>query len=191
MNSSLLDFLQTRRSVKAAMLTEPGPDAAQLDTILTCAARVPDHKKLAPWRFIVFQGEARAAFGEVLARTLQAEDKDPPSSVRLDTERGRLLRAPTVVCVVSRIVPPPSVPELEQILSAGAATFNLCLAPNAMGFGTCWITEWYSFSPGIRTALGLAENERVAGFVYIGTTKERQDDRDRPDIASITRHWLP
>lgn len=184
-----LDLLKTRRSVKAAMLSAPGPTAGDLDTILTCASRVPDHKKLVPWRFIVFEGEARQAFGDVLARVLDAEDKDRPSPARLEIERGRLLRAPTVVCVVSRVVSSTGAPEWEQILSCGAAALNLCLAANAMGFGTCWITEWYSYSPGVRAALKLAENERIAGFVFIGTAKERQADRDRPALSDIVSRW--
>ena len=130
-------LLTTRRSVKAAMLAAPGPSAAELETILACATRVPDHKKVEPWRFIVFEGDARAKFGAVLADVLLAEDKEPPSSVRLETERGRFLRAPLVVAVVSRVKVVPGAPEWEQILSAGAAAFNLCLATNALGFGTC------------------------------------------------------
>jgi nitroreductase len=185
----LIELLLTRRSVKAAMLGEPGPTPDQLATILTVAARVPDHKKLEPWRFIVFEGEARAAFGRVLLEACAAEEKETPSAVRLETERTRLLRAPTVVAVISRMTPTPAAPEWEQVLSCGAACLNLCLAANALGFGTCWITEWYSYSPGVRAALKLAGNERVAGFVYIGTAKERQPDRERPDIASITSRW--
>jgi nitroreductase len=142
-----------------------------------------------PWRFIVFEGEARARFGEVLAETLANEDKDAPSPTRLETERQRLLRAPLVIAVISRAKEVPGVPEIEQILSCGAATFNLCLAATAMGYGTCWITEWYSFSPGIRAALGLAGHERVAGFVYIGTETEKQADRDRPVLSDIVSRW--
>lgn len=171
------------------MLEAPGPSAAELDTILTCAARVPDHKRLVPWRFIVFEGDARAKFGEALVRVLTEEEKEPLSPVRLETERTRLTRAPTVICVVSRVVPTPAVPDLEQVLSCGAATMNLCLAANALGFGTCWITEWYSFSAGVRRVLKLDDNERVAGFVYIGTPKERQPDRDRPVLSDIISRW--
>ncbi len=184
-----LSLLTTRRSVKAASLAAPGPSAEQLDQILTCAARVPDHKKLAPWRFMLFEGEARATFGDVLARTLAAEATEPPSAVRLETERGRFLRAPLVVGVISRVVPTTGAPEWEQILSAGAAAQNLCVAANALGFGTCWITEWCAYSPGVRQALGLADHERVAGFIYMGTPKERQADRDRPALASIVSRW--
>ena len=184
-----LKLLTTRRSVKAAHMAEPGPTAADLDTILGCAARVPDHKKAEPWRFIVFEGDARAKFGAVLADVLQAEDKEAPSPARLETERGRFLRAPLVVAVVSRVRPMMGAPEWEQVLSCGAAGMNLCLAANALGFGTCWITEWYAYSPGVARALGLAEGERVAGFVYIGTPKERQPDRGRPALAQIVTRW--
>ena len=187
--TSLIETLLTRRSAKPALLSEPGPNADELQQILTAAARVPDHKKLAPWRFIVFEGDARAEFGRVLAEVCAAEEKEPPSPVRLDTERQRFLRAPLVVGVISRTKETPGAPEWEQILSAGAACFSLCVAANAMGFSTCWITEWIAYSPTVRKALGLADNERVAGFVYIGTANERQADRDRPALADVVTRW--
>lgn len=189
MNADALALLAARRSVKPDMLAAPGPTPEELARILTIAARVPDHKKLVPWRFIVFEGEARGRMGEVIAAACQAEEKEPPSPVRLEAERNRLLRAPVVVAVISRIVPRPGAPEWEQILSAGAATFGLCLASNALGFGTSWITEWIAYSPRVRTALGLAESERVAGFVYIGTPKENPSDRERPDLSDIVTRW--
>lgn len=189
MTADFVQFLKTRRSAKPALLAEPGPSAADLETILTVAARVPDHKKLVPWRFVVFEGEARRAFGEVLAAACVAEEATPPSSVRLETERGRFLRAPVVVAVVSRTVDNPGAPEWEQVLSAGAACFNLCLAANALGFGTSWITEWYAYSPSVARALSLAANERIAGFVYVGTETERQADRDRPALTAIVSRW--
>jgi nitroreductase len=189
MSQSTLEMLSSRRSVKADMLTEPGPSSAELVKILTAAARVPDHKKLVPWRFIVFEGAARSAFGDVLVASCLAEEREAPSPVRLEMERGRLLRAPTVVAVISRVVPHPAAPEWEQILSAGAACFSLCLAANALGYGTCWITEWYAYSTRVRAALKLADNERVAGFIYIGTPRARQPDRERPDLAQIVTRW--
>jgi nitroreductase len=189
MSESTLEMLLSRRSAKPAMLTEPGPSPAELGQILTAAARVPDHKKLVPWRFIVFEGPARRAFGDVLAEACRAEEREPPSPVRLEMECGRLLRAPTVVAVISRVVSNPGAPEWEQILSAGAACFSLCLAANALGYATCWITEWYAYSPRVRAALRLADNERVAGFIYIGTARERQPDRERPDLEGIVTRW--
>jgi nitroreductase len=190
MHKEALDLLLTRRSVKPAMLGEPGPTAGQLSTILTAAARVPDHKKLVPWRFIVFEGAARADFGRVLDEACKSEEKEPPSESRLEFERARLLRAPTVVAVVSRVNAQAPAPEWEQVLSCGAACQNLCLAANALGFGTCWITEWYAYSDAVRGALRLAPNERIAGFVYIGTARERQADRERPDLGAITSRWI-
>jgi nitroreductase len=189
MTQATLDLLLTRRSVKPATLGEPGPAPADLDRILTAAARVPDHKAVVPWRFIVFEGDARARFGEVIAEACRSEEREPPSEVRLATERGRLLRAPTVVAVVSRVVPTPGAPEWEQVLSCGAACFSMCLAANALGYGTYWLTEWYAYSAGVHIALGLAENERVAGFIYIGTAKERPADRPRPALATIVSRW--
>lgn len=191
MNDALIEALETRRSVKPDRLAAPAPAGAELDRILTVAARVPDHKKLVPWRFIVFEGEARAAAGEIFAAACQAEEKDPPSHVRLDTERARFLRAPLVVAVVSRIAKRPGAPEWEQILSAGAAAFNLCLAANALGYGTSWLTEWIAYSPYVREKLGLAENERIVGFVHIGTPMEKPEERDRPKLADIVTRWAP
>jgi nitroreductase len=190
MSNATLDLLAARRSVKPQLLGLPGPSTAELDRILTIAARVPDHKKLAPWRFVVFEGEARTRFGEVIAAACAAEEKEPPSPVRLETERTRFLRAPLVVAVISRIKPSAGAPEWEQVLSAGAACFNLCLAANAMGYGTCWITEWLAYSPRIADALGLAANEKVAGFVYVGTAKEKPEDRERPALADIVSRWV-
>jgi len=190
MNDALIDALATRRSVKPDRLAAPAPSGAELERILTIAARVPDHKKLVPWRFIVFEGEARAAAGALCAAACEAEESEP-SPIRLETERGRFLRAPLVVAVVSRVVKRPGAPEWEQILSAGAAAFNLCLAANALGYGTSWITEWVAYSPAVRAGLGLAENERVAGFVHIGTPMEKPEDRDRPNLADIVSRWSP
>lgn len=185
----ILELLLTRRSVKPAMMAEPGPSASQLESILTAAARVPDHKKLVPWRFVLFEGEARRRFGEMLAEVLPTEDAEAPSAMRLETERARFLRAPLVIGIVSHISPVTGAPAWEQELSAGAAVMNLCLAANAMGFGTCWITEWYAYSPGVKARLGLTDQERIAGFVYVGTPVERQPDRERPVLANIVTRW--
>jgi nitroreductase len=188
MSNPTLDHLLSRRSVSANSLTEPGPSAAQLEQILTAAARVPDHKKLVPWRFVLFEGAAREAFGRVLAEVCRAEETDP-GAFRLQNEATRFLRAPIVIAVVSRVTDNPAAPEWEQILSAGAACQNLIVAATALGFGAQWITEWYAYSQGVRAALGLANNERVAGFVYIGTPKEKPEERERPRLADIVTSW--
>lgn len=188
MSKSAIDMLLTRRSVVANNLGEPGPDAAQLRRILTAGARAPDHKKLCPWRFILFEGEARAEFGEVLARACKAAEPEA-GETRLETEAGRFLRAPVVAAVISHVVDKPGVPEWEQILSAGAVCQNMLHAANALGFSAQWITEWYAFNADVRDALGLAEEERVAGFVYIGTAREAPAERDRPDLDQIVSRW--
>ena len=189
MDNPVLALLSTRRSVKPDKLAAPGPNPAELETILTIASRVPDHKKLAPWRFIVFEGDARARIGECIAQACIAVENQAPSPLRLETERGRLTRAPLVIAAISRVVKHRSAPEWEQVLSAGAACLNLCLAANAMGYGTSWITEWFAYNPQVRAALGLADNERVAGFIYIGTPVETSGERERPALSDIVTRW--
>jgi len=188
MPNPTLNHLLTRRSVSANALAEPGPDAGQLTLILTAAARVPDHKKLVPWRFVLFKGAARAAFGRVLAAVCEVEEA-APSAVRLEAEAKRFLRAPVVIAVISRITQAHAVPEWEQVLSAGASCQNLVVAATALGFGAQWITEWCAYSDGVRRALRLGEGERVAGFVYIGTPKEPPDERERPALDDIVTAW--
>lgn len=188
MSNSAIDHLLTRRSVKANDLADPGPNTGQLDQILTAAARVPDHKKLTPWRFILFQGEARQAFGRVLADACR-DEADEPSALRIETEAKRFLRAPVIVGVISRVTKTTAVPEWEQVLSAGAACQNMIVAATALGFGAQWITEWYAFSENVRQALRLQGNERVAGFIYIGTAKERPEERARPPLEEIVTAW--
>ena len=186
--ADLAKFLQSRRSAKAKYLTEPGPDNNRLKEILTIAARVPDHGKLSPFYFIVFEGEGRARFGQYLC---EAWAKDHPDATedQLDYEAARLTRAPIVVAVISRIRPS-KIPLWEQMMSAGACCYNLCLAANSFGYGASWLTEWYSYHDHIRSKLSL-DNDRdtVAGFIYIGTEKHKQDDRTRPDLDAITNFW--
>jgi len=189
MNTPIFEFLAARRSVKPDRLAAPGPTPEQLRQILTVGARVPDHKKLAPWRFIVFEGDARKSVGEVFAKACQAEESQPPSHVRLDMERERFLRAPLVVAVVSSLKPRPGAPEWEQILSAAAVCYNTCLAANALGFGTTWLTEWIAYSKTVRGALGLKESERIAGFLYIGQPMEKPEERERPVIENLITEW--
>lgn len=183
---AMLTMLKTRRSVPASQLIEPGPSAEQLNELLAIAARVPDHGKLAPWRFIVFAGAGRVAASELISKVYQA-DNPGADEVKLAQERGRLTRAPLVVGVVCRAAPHVKIPEWEQQLSVGAACMNLIVAANAMGFGTVWLTEWYSYDRRVAEGLGLASHERMAGFVHIGTAVERPADRARPVMGEIVR----
>jgi nitroreductase len=190
MTAKTLELLEKRRSVSANKLGGMGPSREKLDRILKIAARVPDHRKLAPWRFIVFAGEARKRFGAVLADVCAREEKEPPSAMRLETEAARFMRAPVVVAVISSPRQDnKATPEWEQVLSAGAACQNLVLAANASGFATCWITEWYAYSPGVAQALKLTPSEKVAGFIYIGTAQEKPEERERPEMSDIVQRW--
>ena len=183
-----LKLLTTRRSFKAAELGEPGPSAVEIDTLLTIASRVPDHGKLTPWRFIVFEGEARRAAGAVIAATFRKKYPDAKPE-QVEAERGRLLRAPLVIAVVSRAAPHGKIPEWEQVLSAGAAAMSLVLAAHALGYGANWITEWYAYDRAVLDALGLKPHERIAGFVHIGRPPGPPEDRPRPPLDEITTRF--
>jgi nitroreductase len=183
-----LQLLKTRRSVKPMELTGPSPTQDELDTLLAIATRVPDHGKLAPWRFIVFAGEARLAAGEKIAGVFRAENPEATPD-QIEFERKRLARAPLVVAVVSRAAPHVKIPEWEQQLSAGASAMSLVIAAHAMGFAASWISEWYAYDRRVLAALGLAANERIAGFVHIGRPAKPPEDRERPKLESIVSYY--
>ncbi|MDO9440395.1 MAG: nitroreductase [Beijerinckiaceae bacterium] len=183
-----LSLLSTRRSVAPAALREPGPDAGQIETLLRLASRVPDHGKLAPWRFIIFAGEARDAAGEIIARAFSQMEPEAPQT-RIDAERKRLSMAPLVVAVVSRASKHPKIPVWEQELSAGAVCMNLLVAATAMGFDASWLTQWYSYDRGVMSRFGLAEDEKLAGFIHIGTGEARPEDRPRPALEDIVTRF--
>lgn len=182
--NATIDLLKTRRSAPALSLMEPGPTLAELETLLTAASRVPDHGKLAPFRFIVFQGEARMRASEIIAEVFTkahpAADAD-----QLRVESKRLALAPLVVAVVSRAGPNEKIPEWEQVLTSGAVCMNLIVAANALGFATVWLTEWYAYDRAVLDRFGLAASEKIAGFVHIGRNAMARDDRPRPALADI------
>ena len=181
-------LLAARRSSRVIDLVAPGPSAEELDTILTIAARVPDHGKLAPWRFIVLEGDGRVRAGEKLAEALAASDPGIAEK-RLEDERARFLRAPLVVAVVSRAAPHVKIPEYEQLLSAAAACQNILVACAALGYGATWLTEWTTYDANARAALGLDEFERFVGFIYIGTATQKLEDRPRPALAEVVTRF--
>jgi len=183
-----LDLLATRRSSRIIDLVEPGPSGADLDTILTIAARVPDHGKLAPWRFLVLEADGRARAGAALAQVLKAADPATPDK-RLEDEAGRFLRAPVVVAVISRAAPHVKIPEFEQLMSAAACCQNMLLAAAALGYGATWISEWPAYDADARAALGLAADERIVGFIYMGTATQKLEDRPRPDLSQVVTRF--
>jgi nitroreductase len=181
---AVLDFLARRRSASAATLRAPGPDQDELAEILRLAARVPDHGKLAPWRFIILDGDAKARF----AARLEAIAEASPDAEKRKGALFKLKTPPLSVVVVSRHVEG-NIPEWEQRLSAGAVCMTLVVAAQAMGFGANWITDWYAFEPQVDALLGLGPTERVAAYVHLGSTDEAPLERVRPDLAAITSRW--
>ena len=183
-----LNLLKTRKSPKILDIGTPGPTPDEVDEILAIASRVPDHGKLAPWRFIVFEGEARERAGEIIAKVFTADYPDADEE-RVKIERTRLSRAPTVIAVVSRAAPHAKIPEWEQTLSGAAASTLLVVAAHALGYGATWLTEWYAYDERVRTGLGLSADERIIGFIHIGTPANKPEDRPRPALADIVTRF--
>lgn len=186
--SSLIRFLETRKSPSAKAMGAPGPDRETLARILQLAVRVPDHGKLAPWRFIVIEGQAREALGAVFASRWQALNPGHGEET-LNAQRGLLLRAPVVVAVVSTAAPHVKIPEWEQVLSAGALCQNLLFAASALGVGCQWNSGWVAYDAVALEAMGLKPGEKLAGLMYFGTPTQALEDRPRPDAAAITTVW--
>lgn len=188
-SSDARTLIALRRSTSKRGLTEPGPSGTQVDDLLTVATRVPDHRRLAPWRFLVFEGGARAAFN-AKAVEIQKQEKPDATEMMLADTAGYFTRAPVIVAVISSPDIAHKTPVWEQELSCGAVCQNLLLAANASGWAGCWLTEWIAFSPGIKNLLNLSETERIAGFFYLGTAKENPQERLRPDVDTKIQRWL-
>ena len=184
----LLGYLEARRSVPALQMNGPGPSDAELKQILTIAARVPDHGKLAPWRFIVVTGDAREKLADRL-EALRRKAEPEVTDERLAKDRAVLLSSPLHVAVVSKASPHAKIPEWEQVLSAGAVCLNMLHAAHALGYRAQWLSGWASYDATAKAAYGLQDGEAIAGFIHIGTNDEPQTDRDRPDIDALTSRW--
>jgi nitroreductase len=179
-----IELLKTRRSVKPREMSGPGPSPAEIETILTIGARVPDHGKLTPWRFIIFEGDARVRAGEIIAKVFAGKNPQA-TAAELDVEKRRLTDAPLVIGVVSFSKPHPKVPPWEQELSAGASAMNIVTAATALGYGACWLTGWFAFDRDVLDGLGLKADEKFAGFIHIGTKTKSSEDRPRPALTDI------
>ncbi|MDO5658033.1 MAG: nitroreductase [Paracoccus sp. (in: a-proteobacteria)] len=178
--SSVLDFLRTRRSYPPALLTGPGPDEAALNDLLAMAARVPDHGKLEPWRFVVIRGAARESIGAAVEQVSLAAGNPPEKAAK----SRNAFKVPVVVAVVSQPKDSAKVPGWEQFLSAGAVCLGLVNAALASGYGASWLTGIAAEPDFARQHLGLAEGERIAGLIHIGTPGEAPPERPRPDLAA-------
>lgn len=188
----LIDFFKTRLSTPIVGLNEPAPSADELTQILTVASRVPDHGKLNPWRFIIYRGDARHSIGEQLAeRAAQraAEKNEEFTAQHREKELKRFSRAPLVIGVICSPRDTDRIPEWEQFLSTGAAAMQLCNAANALGYGSNWITNWYSDDVEGKRLLGIGRHEKVAGFVHIGTAKAQAPERPRPALEAIVSEF--
>jgi nitroreductase len=183
-----IELLKSRRSVKPREMTAPGPSPAELDTILTIGARVPDHGKLAPWRFIVFEGDARLRAGEIIAGVFARKNPNA-TPAEIEAEKKRLTDAPLVIGIVSFTRPHPKVPPFEQELSAGASAMNMVTAASALGYGACWLTGWFAFDRDVLDGLGLKADEKLAGFIHIGTPSKPSEDRPRPSLSEIVTRF--
>ncbi|WOK36261.1 nitroreductase [Sphingomonas sp. C3-2] len=185
--TSPLSLLATRRSGKPREMVAPGPNSGELAQMLEIAARTPDHGKLAPWRFVIVDRESRPALADMLVAAYRAEK---PEAGRLEIEAMENFAgfAPTLVVVLSSPRASSKIPLWEQELSAGAVCMNLLHAAHAMGFAAGWITGWPAFNADVRNAFGSAD-ERVAGFIYIGTPGKPLEERPRPEMEEIVSHW--
>lgn len=184
-----IDLLKTRRSAPVPTLAGPGPTVAELETLLTIGSRVPDHGKLTPFRFIVFEGEGQRRAEDIIAEVYAAAHPEADEEqLRVERKRQAFL-APTVIAVVSRAGPHVKIPEWEQVMTAGAVCMNLIVAANAMGFATVWLTGWYAYDRKVLEGFGLAPTEKIAGFVHIGRNPNPRDDRLRPVLADIVTRF--
>ncbi len=184
-----MELLLTRRSCVVAAMSEPGPDEAELNTILRAASRVPDHRKLVPFRFLVFRGDARARIGDVFAAAQRADYPGFPDE-RIEFERARFLRAPVIVAVVSSPkADPKQTPEWEQRLCAAAVCQTMLIAASAMGYAAQWLTEWYAYDHRVLEAMGLTGEEKIAGFIYLGTATSDPLERERPAPETLMTEW--
>lgn len=181
-----LSLLSTRRSAKPRAMVAPGPDDAQLRTILSVGMRTPDHGKLAPWRFVIVPRDRRTALEELLAEAAgRARASDP---LQLTANREFAQQAPTLVVVLSKPVKDSKIPVWEQELSAGAACMNILHAAHALGFTGSWLTGWPTYDDVVRDAFG-GPDERIAGFIFIGTPGNELEERPRPDYEAVVSVW--
>jgi len=185
--SSPLSALRTRRSAKPRNLVAPGPNDSQLRSILEIAMRVPDHGKIAPWRFVIVGADQRDALGQLLERAYRTEKPDA-GKLEIEAMHQFARQAPTLVVILSSPVENGRVPTWEQELSAGAAGMNLLHAATAMGFVGGWLTAWPAYNDTVRDSFGKA-SERIAGFVFIGTPGEPVEERPRPEYDAVVSIW--
>lgn len=184
--SNALDLLLSRTSV--VPLGEPAPDEAQLHLIFEAAVRAPDHGSLRPWQFLVIRGEARQHVSEIFVETLKRREP-AATEAQIEKERSKPLRSPLLIVVVAKVQPNHKIPEIEQVLSAGAATMNILNAIHALGFSAKWVTGPPAYDQDVRAALGLAPADRIVAFLHVGTPAAVLPEPDRPNPTEFMVEW--
>ena len=187
--SSILSFLKTRRSAKPRELVGPGPSAAEMQQILTIASRVPDHGKLTPWRFVTVSSAERDAFGALLREALV--EHDPCASLAHHQKEDEFAHYEgELVVLISAPIEDHKIPVFEQLLSCGTVGMNLLLAAHALGYVAGWVTGWRAYSPKVNAAF-CEPGQRIAGFIFIGHQGRDLEERERPELSSVWKQWVP
>ncbi len=184
----ILTYFKTRRSTPKQFLREPAPSEKELEEILTIASRVPDHGKLSPWRFIIYQGKAREKVGENLANILKEREPNIDKE-RLEIEKKQFFPAPITIAVIFSPKENGKIPIKEQLLSAGAAALNILHAANILGYGAHWVSRWFAYDEQASKMLGAREGEQFIAFIHIGTAEKKVEDRPRPKLEQIISYW--
>lgn len=181
-----IDLLLTRES--ALKLEPPGPSPEELDQIFAAAVRAPDHGRLRPWRFVVIDQDRRARFGELMAESLRRREPGVPAEA-LQKEREKAFRAPCIVVVAAKLARGHKIPEIEQLAAASSAAQTIMLAAPALGYGAMWKTGAPAYDSGVKAALGLAEDDEIIGFLYLGTRAGGPSPLPRPEPRAFVTHW--
>ena len=187
--NAILTCLNERRSVPSRQLAEPAPDDETLLRMLALACRVPDHGRRVPWRFLRIAGPARAALGDALAA--RALERDPGASAAVVEKDRNRFASPLVIAVIARLGADAKIPESERFSAASCVCFALLQAAQGHGFGAQWLTGWPAYDEVVLRMLGLAADERIAGFIHLGTAQAEPGERERPDPAGLLSDWSP
>ena len=182
-----IELLLARRSLVVSKMTDPGPNADELETILRCATRVPDHGKLTPWRIQVVQGEARRALGRVWGDIFKRNNPEATAE-KIEFEYNRPCRAPLMLMISTKIESQ-RIPAWEQILSGAAVCQNVLIAATALGYHAQWLSEWPNYDEDAKAAVDLAKGDHFLGFIYIGTASEPPAERIRPQLEHVVTRY--
>lgn len=186
MNNDHLHFLHER--VSAPILKEPAPTEEQLDAIFKAALRAPDHGKLKPWRYLIIEGDHRKKLGDALALALQNLKPDSTPEA-LEQMKAAPLRAPVLIALILSGKKKDNIPEIEQLLSLGAAAYAILLAAKAQGLGAMWRTGLASYQPIVSECLGLTTEEKLCGFIYLGTPASTDKKITSLNTDEFVSYW--